>query len=328
VSSKLVNLRALLSPPPARSSQSKARTVATMRIAILLTTAAVSLSADWLERYHSGLKLLKLGQHAAARQEISSALRELEAVPTPSTQIAMVVHVLGQLEFVAGQYRTSLRHYERVLKLLPPSGTARAMVLADAAQSCIGLAEFGRALLFMRQALKLHPDRTEYWQLLATALYTTGNDTEAEAAAQRAAREAGLSNGDVYAASKGLLGAIYQRRKQYREAMTEMDAAVSSAKTGQLRSRITANRGTLWWRMGNPSKAVTDLRDALAEAEAAVGPEHPDLVGILDDYGWVLKRIGRKREAKDAINRASRIRAAHASEANLDRHIVNWRDLR
>ena len=325
--SKLLNLRALLSPP-ALSSQSRSRTVATMRIAFLLVAGAVSLSADWLERYHSGLKLLKLGQHAAAREDISSALREIEAGPTPSSQIAMVLHVLGQLEFAAGQYRTSLRHYERVLKLLPPSGTGRAMVLADAAQSCIGLAEFSRALLLMRQALKLDPDRTEYWQLLATALYTTGNDTDAEAAAQRVAREAGPSNGDVYAASKGLLGAIYQRRKQYREAMVEIDAAVSSAEAGQLRSRMTANRGTLWWRMGNPSRAVTDLRDALAEAEAAVGPEHPDLVSILDDYSWVLKRIGRKREAKDAIDRASQIRGAHASEANVDGHVVNWRDLR
>ena len=56
------------------------------------------------------------------------------------------------------------------------------------------------------------------------------------------------------------------------------------------------------------------LQDALEEAEASVGPDHPDTARILEQYSELLRRNGRKAEAKKAVERAVAIRASSASQ--------------
>jgi tetratricopeptide (TPR) repeat protein len=295
---------------------------------VLFVVLACSVSAEWLQRFESGLELFTQGQTSAAMEQVSASLQEAEAKTVPDSQLAMVVHLLGQIEYRMGRYRTSLRHFERVLRILPDSRSDRVIALADAAQACIGLGEFSRAQHLLRQALDLKPNDAKYWQLFGTALFLAGDLDEAEAAILHATSGLEARDSEVYSAAKGLLGAICFRRKQYPESLQALNAAISSLPAGGFRARIRANRATLQWKLGRKEEAYVELRDALAESTAALGPAHPDLVSILEDLCVVARQTGRKREASKISRRAAEIRSVFNLEANLSKHAVDWHDLR
>lgn len=62
--------------------------------------------------------------------------------------------------------------------------------------------------------------------------------------------------------------------------------------------------------------------------EEAVGPSHPDLAFILENYAAVLRKIGEKTKAKEAAGRARALRSAFAAQANTNGSMVDWNDLR
>jgi hypothetical protein len=75
-------------------------------------------------------------------------------------------------------------------------------------------------------------------------------------------------------------------------------------------------------------KVRKTLRGALGETEASVGPDHPDTARIPEQYGEVLRRTGRKAEAKKAADRAVAIRVSSASQRNENGFTVDWLDSR
>ena len=85
------------------------------------------------------------------------------------------------------------------------------------------------------------------------------------------------------------------------------------APKGQGRARMLANLGTLSWKNGAKRQAAAYLRRALSEMEAAVGPQHPDIVHILDDYALVLKKTGLKPESEGIAKRAAEMRGREDS---------------
>ena len=62
--------------------------------------------------------------------------------------------------------------------------------------------------------------------------------------------------------------------------------------------------------------------------ERAVGPQHPDVGKVLEDYSIVLQKAGRKPEAKQIAQRAQEIRSSFAAHTNSDHATVDWRDLK
>ena len=89
---------------------------------------------------------------------------------------------------------------------------------------------------------------------------------------------------------------------------------------------MRANLAMLQWQSGMREASEKTLQEALAEAEASVGPDHPDTARILELSGEVLRRSGRKAEAKKAADRAVAIRASSASQTNENGFTVDWRD--
>ena len=61
----------------------------------------------------------------------------------------------------------------------------------------------------------------------------------------------------------------------------------------------------------------------------ALGPEHPDLAVTLTNYGALLRKLHRKREARALEARARELRLAHFSNPGLEPGAltVDWRDL-
>jgi hypothetical protein len=88
---------------------------------------------------------------------------------------------------------------------------------------------------------------------------------------------------------------------------------------------MLSNLAVLQWKSGQREAAVETLREALAAMEAAVGPDHPDVAKILDDYSAALEKTGRKAEAKTLAARAESIRTSFQAQSGLT---VDWRDLK
>jgi tetratricopeptide (TPR) repeat protein len=111
-------------------------------------------------------------------------------------------------------------------------------------------------------------------------------------------------------------------------AMTLLQQAVSEITPGQARARLLTNLGVLQWESGMRERSEKTLQDALEETEASVGSDHPDMARILEQYSEVLRRNGRRAEAKKAGERAVAIRASSASQTNENGFTVDWRDSR
>ena len=60
----------------------------------------------------------------------------------------------------------------------------------------------------------------------------------------------------------------------------------------------------------NAKPILAAMRRSLAEMEGAVGAAHPDVALILDTYGQVLRKAGRKGEGKEISKRAEVIRSS------------------
>jgi hypothetical protein len=71
-----------------------------------------------------------------------------------------------------------------------------------------------------------------------------------------------------------------------------------------------------------PAEAAALLRRALANADVAFGPTHAALKTLLHDHSRILRRLGRRREARDLEQRAEHISASGSAS-----HTVDVRDL-
>ncbi len=66
---------------------------------------------------------------------------------------------------------------------------------------------------------------------------------------------------------------------------------------------------------GNYEEAEPLYKRALLIEEKAVGLEHPDLVGLLENYADLLQNLGHTTEADRLESQAELIRAKHAIES-------------
>src|SRR5581483_8801177 len=72
-------------------------------------------------------------------------------------------------------------------------------------------------------------------------------------------------------------------------------------------------------------EAESLFRQALAIQEKALGPEHPDIAPVLFNYAMLLRRIGRKSQARELDSRARRIRTAYSGTPAAQ--TVDYREL-
>jgi hypothetical protein len=78
--------------------------------------------------------------------------------------------------------------------------------------------------------------------------------------------------------------------------------------------------------VGHNEAAESNLLRALAIAEKAFGPDHPLVANILMTYEPLLRKTGRKREAR-VIRKRVRALVERTSLGGTERHTVDIRDL-
>ena len=201
---------------------------------------------------------------------------------------------------VTGQQGT---HFDQASRIATKD---RAAVLTNSAMASIALGDQRRAESLVRQAMALEPQNVTVLKVLAEALYLQKRFSEAKVTLQK------ILTIQSDAVTKGDLATLYQAEHKNEMAMALLQQAVSEITPGQARARLLTNLGVLQWESGMRERSEKTLQDALEEAEASVGPDHPDTARILEQYSELLRRNGRKAEAKKAAERAVAIRASSA----------------
>jgi tetratricopeptide (TPR) repeat protein len=246
--------------------------------------------------------------------------------PEPNSGASL--DALGQQEFRAGNYRKAKSYFDRSLRVKRDRSEDQVAALGNAGQAYMALGEYARAEELFREALQLNPRHAGLWQFLGKVLFLRERYADAEAAQHQALVLVNPSDSFVAAAAHNDLAILYQTQNKRREAISSLQSAAASTPPGQGRARILANLGVLQWKYGSKQEAAQYLQQALTEMEAAVGPEHPDVGRILDDYREVLRATGQKAAAKQAARRAAAIRSAFAAQTNSSGMTVNWRELK
>jgi tetratricopeptide (TPR) repeat protein len=285
---------------------------------------AACLRADWTKSFDQGEVLLAQGELDAARTAFMAALKD--AADKGGQPAGLIYNGLGRLEFRAGRYRTAKMHYGRAMKILTGPPESRGALLGNAGQALLALGEYGEAERLFGEAVSLSPRNAGLLRLFGTALYLRRQAGQAETAFLQAISMS--STPADRALIRNDLAVLYDRDRRTAQAAELLQQAVPDARAGQLRARLLANRGLLFWKLGRREEALADLSQAVAEAEAAAGPTHPVLAHILTRYSFVLKRMGYRTQAREAERRAAASRAGSLDEPDLTGLTVDWRDLR
>lgn len=251
------------------------------------------------------------------REEPGEPVRASPAALAENPHHLEVLHALGQAEFRAGHYRAARKYFDQALRV---AGDGRVAVLTHSAMASIALGDSRRAESSVREALELAPQNCKVLKVLAQALYLQKRYREAKVLLEK------ILTIESDPIARGDLATLYQAERKNSMAMDLLQQAVSETNPGQARARLLANLGVMQWESGLRERGEKTLLEALGEAEATVGPEHPDTARILERYGQVLRRNGRKEEANKAADRAVAIRALSASQTNENGFTVDWRD--
>ena len=293
---------------------------------VLILTGTVR--ANWVSRYHSGIKMLKSADVEQARQELTAALKEAEANGIRGRELGAIVSALGRAEFEAGRYRTALKRYNRSVGLLESSPEEQAAALSNAGSAALALRDSARAERFFRQALELSPDNVTVVYLLGRALFLQRRYTDAESYERRAIELGDVSDSLSAALARNELSLIYEAQNRNAESMELLNAAISAVPAGRMHAAMIANLGVMEWKLGMKREAAAHLLQSLREAEKAVGPQHPDVGNVLAFYALVLQKTGEKVLAKEVAARAAAIRGAFQAETNSSGATVDWLDLK
>jgi tetratricopeptide (TPR) repeat protein len=296
-----------------------------MHLLLLTVIFFAPVQADGLERYRAGERLLDQGKTQEALLELRTALREMEALKHEEPALGAILDALGRAQLRAGDYRSAKKYFERALGYWEKGTESRAAALSNAGQAYAALGEYARAEQSFREALEIMPRHASLWQLVGSVLVKQHRYEEATTAERNA-----LALGDLAVAAVAWndLAALSQAQHKNREAAEMLGRAVVAAGPGQGRARMLYNLGTIEWKLGSRQQAEAHLRQALEEMETSLGPQHPDVGKILDDYSIMLYKAGRRPEAKQVAMRAEAIRGSFAVHTNSNRATVDWRDLK
>jgi tetratricopeptide (TPR) repeat protein len=251
-----------------------------------------------------------------ASRDLRKALRGAESENVGPAQMAGILDALGRARFRASKYREASGYFERVL-LLVERPDDRVASLVNAAQAYREVGDCRKSEKHAREALLIAPGEARVWQLLGSVLIQCRKYEEATKAERQA-----LALGDASIATMvwSDLSVMEEAQGRFEEAAAHLRRAIDGLPGGQRRGRLLVNLGLLESRARRADEAAAHLLEAIQTLEAEAGKEHPDVARALDAYAGVLRRAGRKSEARQAAERARGIRVSLAAT-------VDWHDL-
>lgn len=277
--------------------------------------------------------LFRSGEREFEAGHFNDALRDwqqtLSLLPAGSMQHqrAITLDALGRAQFALGRYRDAERSFQLSLADEPSLATT-----ANLAQTWNGLREYRRAEQALRGLAGQFTGR-ERAHLLINLSETLYFERKMGEAAQAAEEALGLLGGERSASTVAALGNLaaisFTRHKDAEgiEFLKRAEAILEEGGVGSgvIRLRVLAQLASALAEHREFQTAEVYFRKSLAAIEP-LGPTHPDRAILLHRYASMLKKAGRRAEAKRLENEARSAGLAAAGQTGL--FTSDWRDLR
>lgn len=299
-----------------------------LRLGLLGLCAAESVCGDWQGRFREGARLSAESRAEEAIAELKAALSEATAANAGNHQLGGILNELGLSEFRLGRYRSAKSYLERSIAAYAGRPENQAVATANLGLACQSMGDFAKAEKLYRQAMRSIPDRPQLWHQLGQALFLQGRFKEAEEAQRRVVELAGENEPRIVALALSELATLSAGKKDYRQATDLLERAMSLTPPGSSHGMVVANLAHMQQMLGQLDLAARGAAAALAEVEASLGPDHPQVGLIVEFYAGLLKQANRQAESKAMSRRAEAIRSALSAQTNSQRTTVDWRDLR
>lgn len=218
----------------------------------------------------------------------------LAVAPSLQADTAEDLQARGRAEFEAGRYRAAVRYFERSVDLCADESYAQVVALSNAGQAYLELGERTRAEALFRRALEIQPQVPGLWHRLGQCELQNKRYGDAEQALLKAVQLWQARSEPDIAMALNDLAIVYQNQHKPALARDAWERAAATAPPGQVRARILSNLGGFCWKTGEKQLGITKMVSALVEMEKTVGPNHPDVARILDDYAVMLARTGHR----------------------------------
>lgn len=247
---------------------------------------------------------------------------------TPDETLAIALHSEAVRLFAEGRFQEAERKSLRSISLLENSFGANEPVLAAPLLNLAAIYfNFNKTALseqtLTRVQTLLHalpPDSeiaARTYQTLAAVELRKGDERKALALDRKALSmlESRLGPGHLETLiQRANVGLSLARIGRAGEAIPELEstlAAIEAARGSQDPLLLNVLNALLAANFRNPSKAIVYAERSIAIAQAAHGPDAEIYGVLLAHYSNLLRRLGRKSEAKTADNRSREILAAH-----------------
>jgi tetratricopeptide (TPR) repeat protein len=306
--------------------------------------AAVANNTAWDRQLECGRKLVSQGRYAEARDVFEQARKQAEQFGSEDTRLAAVLNDLGSVDYRLDDLPLAERWYRRSAAIWEARGDAEHAVapLANLAGLYLTLKRYSAAEDLLRKALdiatgKLGPDHPQTNTVLAfqaNLAFSRRDYNTAASLSERVVAGVWKTRGPAdpqLAAVIGNLGRVYrvQGRKE-ESARLFLEAAQILERHGQpdhpgwIRALEDLSAVRFDDRLYDQAESL--LSRSLEVAERALGPNHPEVGRLLEERATVMRKAGRKKEARMLETRARRIEQRSATDNALG-YTVDLRSL-
>jgi len=314
-------------------------------IALALALNCFAQQQEWERSFEAARQLVGVGQYVAAAEKLEEARQAAEAFGPDDLRLATIWNALGRMDTELGRYREAERALRQAVRIYDRAGR-KDQEYASMLRSLSNLYSCwhwdSRAQELAQRAFDIHsktlptnhPDIAKDLRLVAHLDVLEGRYREAESLDRRALAIWNLrpeGNQIDIALTLNDLANILGGLKRHAEAEPLLEQAVALAERSAgtehpLTGLTVGNLGALRLYQRRNTEAERLLARALAINERALGAQHPDVAVTCMAYAQALRRLNRKREAKEYEKRAQAIRANHSAE-DASQYTVDVRTL-
>jgi tetratricopeptide (TPR) repeat protein len=292
---------------------------------LLLSLVSTCPAADdgWRQHLELGRSLSSQGQYQEALEPLKQA-RAGAAESGSSEGQAIALNDLGVVHMELHDYSAAERYFRRSAAVWGTRVDQKALVpRINLAAIYVRRRQFGTAEILLREAGDLaernlgpnNPATTSVLINLARLAFDRHDISRALSLSSRALegiRSNPTSDPADLATAFTNLGAIYYSQGKLDEAarqVAEAGLALERLHNPQHPARIDVLEDSGWIEAvrGHYAEAEARLTQAIALAEKTFGPVHPTVGRLLHEYAIVLRKAGRKSEAKKLGARAAAI---------------------
>ncbi|HYO80184.1 MAG TPA: tetratricopeptide repeat protein [Bryobacteraceae bacterium] len=314
-------------------------------IAVFFSVAAVSAGLQPENRWHADLftseRLVADGNYGTATNLLKRLVAESVSLPANDPRRGIVLNDLGVVHQHLGEYQEAKRLMLQSVEQLESStghhDLLRARSLTNLTALYLDMREYSKAQAVAQRALALIPvdsqpvQRAHILNLLGRLHYRIGNHAEAEGKLRQAHSIFVIAKrySDAFATTSNL-ALIYNAMNRLADAIRCLEEALAGLEKEYHPNhpallRPLVNLAVMYRRASRLSEADAALRRA-EQFISASGSHHTRLGDVLTFHAEVLRKLGRKDEARQVARRAEAFR----QERNFDesaKHTVNYLDL-